>query len=172
MYLYNPVLIHNLTVILISVKYLNAFLHYLKTLKNKFSEMVFMEIMKTSIKHLKPGKFCILDGEPCRVQSITTSVSGKHGAAKARLDAVGIFDGKKRSIIKPADSEIDVPIVEKRSGQIISIMGETAQVMDMETFETFESPIPEDLKEKIKQGGEVLYWILMDRKMIVQVKSE
>ncbi len=131
-----------------------------------------METTKTTIKHLKPGKFCILDGEPCRVQSMTTSVSGKHGAAKARLDAVGVFDGRKRSIIKPADSEIDVPIVEKKSGQIISIVGDTAQVMDMETFETFDSPIPEDLKDKITQGCEVLYWILMDKKMIVQVKSD
>lgn len=131
-----------------------------------------METTKTTIKHLKPGKFCILEGEPCKVLSITTSVSGKHGAAKARLDAMGIFDGKKRSIIKPADSEIDVPIVEKRSGQVISIIGETAQVMDLETYETFESLIPDDLKEKITQGCEVLYWILMDRKMIVQVKSE
>ncbi len=134
--------------------------------------MILVETTKTTIKHLKPGKFCILDGEPCRVISMTTSVSGKHGAAKARLDAVGIFDGKKRSIIKPADSEIDVPIVEKRSGQVISIVGETAQVMDLETYETFESPIPEDLKDKITQGCEILYWILMDRKMIVQVKSE
>jgi translation initiation factor 5A len=131
-----------------------------------------METTKTAIKHLKPGKFCLIDGEPCRVKSITTSVSGKHGAAKARLDAVGIFDGRNRSIIKPADSEIEVPIVEKKSGQIVSIVGETAQVMDLETFETFESPIPEDLKDKIAQGCEVLYWILMDRKMIVQVKSD
>lgn len=130
-----------------------------------------MTTTKTSIKELKPGRYCVIDGEPCRVQSVTMSVSGKHGAAKARLDAIGIFDNRKRSIVKPADSEIDVPIVEKKSGQVVAITGNTAQIMDLESYETFELPIPEELKQQIKQGGEVQYWILMGKKMITQVKS-
>ena len=122
------------------------------------------------IKNLQPGKFCIIDEEPCRVLGVTTSAPGKHGGAKARLEAIGIFDNKRRSIVKPASAEIDIPIVEKRTGQVVAIMGNNAQIMDLETYETFESPIPEELKGKIKQGGEVLYWILMGRKMLMQVK--
>ncbi len=130
-----------------------------------------MTVTRSSIKDLKPGRFCVIDGEPCKVLSMTTSVSGKHGAAKARLDAVGIFDNRKRSIVKPADTEIEVPVVEKKSGQVIALIGENAQVMDLESFETFETPIPEELKGKVQQGVEVQYWILMGKKMLVQVKS-
>ena len=130
-----------------------------------------MSTTKTSIKDLKPGKFCVIDGEPCKVLSMTTSVSGKHGGAKARLDAVGVFDNRKRSIVKPADTEIDVPIVEKKNAQVVAITGGTAQLMDLESFETFDAIMPEELKGKINQGGEVQYWILMGRKMLVSARG-
>jgi len=130
-----------------------------------------MTTTKSAIKNLKPGKYCIIDGEPCKILDVSVSVSGKHGGAKARLEAVGILDDKRRSIVKPADTEIEVPIVEKRVGQVVAVIGDNAQVMDMENYETFEALIPEELKGKLEQGIEVQYWVLMGRKMIVQIKS-
>lgn len=129
-----------------------------------------MSTTKTAIKNLKPGKYCIIDGEPCRVLDITHSASGKHGAAKARVEAVGVFDEKKRNIVKPADAELDVPIIDKRTGQVIAITGDMAQIMDMETYETFESKIPEELKDKITQGCEIQYWELMGKKMLISTR--
>ncbi len=130
-----------------------------------------MASTKSQIKHLKVGKYCIIDGEPCRVLSMTTSVAGKHGGAKARLEAVGIFDNRRRSLVKPASTEIEVPIVDKKNAQVIAITGDTAQLMDLETYETFDATIPEELKDKITQGGEVQYWILTERIMLVSVRS-
>lgn len=130
-----------------------------------------MVTTRASIKNLQPGKFVVIDDEPCKVLSVTTSVPGKHGGAKARLEAVGIFDNKRRSLVKPADTEMEIPIVEKKVGQVVAIAGDTAQIMDMETYETFDSKIPDELKDKLVQGGEVIYWILMGRKMLMQVKS-
>ena len=129
-----------------------------------------MATTRTVIKSLQPGRYVVIDDEPCKVLSVTTSVPGKHGGAKARLEAIGLFDNKRRSVVKPASAEIDVPIVEKKTGQVVAIMGNMAQIMDMETYETFESPIPDELKDKIAQGGEILYWVVMGRKMLVQVK--
>ena len=137
----------------------------------RFSPYSFMVTTRSAIKNLQPGRFCVIDGEPCKVLDVTTSVPGKHGGAKARLEAIGIFDNRKRSIVKPADTEIEVPIVEKKVGQVVAIMGNNAQIMDLESYETFESPIPGELKDKIVQGGEVVYWILMGRKMLMQVRS-
>jgi len=125
---------------------------------------------KSAIKNLKEGKFCIFDGEPCRVIDVTISASGKHGAAKVRLEAVGLFDNRRRSVVKPADTEIEVPIIDKRNGQVVAIMGESAQVMDLENYETFDAVIPEELRGKISQGGEVQYWIIMGKKMIVSTR--
>jgi translation initiation factor 5A len=103
---------------------------------------------------------------------VFVSVSGKHGGAKARVEAIGIFDDRKRSIVKPADTEIDVPIVEKKAAQVIAITGDTAQLMDLESYETFDSKIPAELKDKISQGLEVQYWIIEGRKMIVGIRKE
>ena len=127
-----------------------------------------MSTTRATIKSLKPGRYCVIEGEPCKVLSITTSVPGKHGAAKARLEAVGIFDNKRRSIVKPAHTEIEVPIVDKRVGQVLSLSGNQAQLMDMESYETFDATIPDEMKGKVSEGGEVTYWIIMVRKMIIE----
>jgi translation initiation factor 5A len=130
-----------------------------------------MVTTRSAIKNLQVGKFVVIDEEPCKVLNVTTSVPGKHGGAKARLEVIGIFDNRRRSIVKPADTEIEIPIVEKKVGQVVAIAGDTAQIMDMETYETFDSKIPDELKGKLTQGGEVIYWILMGRKMLMQVKT-
>jgi len=51
---------------------------------------------QTEIGKIKEGRYIVIEEEPCRVVGIATSKPGKHGAAKARIDAVGIFDGVKR----------------------------------------------------------------------------
>ena len=125
---------------------------------------------QSAVKNLQEGTYCILDGEPCRVLDVTISASGKHGAAKVRIEVVGMFDNRRRSVVKPADTEIEVPIIDKRNGQVVAIMGDSAQVMDLENYETFDAIIPEELKGKISQGGEVQYWIIMGKKMIVSTR--
>jgi translation initiation factor 5A len=137
----------------------------------RFNFVVIMNVTKEVIKNLKPGRYVLIEGEPCKVLSVTTSVAGKHGSAKARLETIGLFDGRRRSIVKPASEEIEVPIIEKKSAQVIAILGENAQLMDLESYEVFEVKIPEELKDKISQGCEVIYWDIVGRKMLVQIKS-
>ena len=67
---------------------------------------------------------------------------------------------------------MEVPLINKRSGQVISISGQTLQIMDLETFEVFEtSAVEEEIKNKIRQGGEVEYWQVLERVKIVRVKG-
>ena len=94
--------------------------------------------------------YIVLDGEASKVTSLTTSSPGKHGAAKARLEAVGIFDGQKRSLVKPVDTKVEVPILDKRIGQILAIMGDQVQIMDLETYETMELAIPDEFADDIR----------------------
>lgn len=125
---------------------------------------------QTEIKTLKEGKFVIIDDEPCTIVSVQHSKPGKHGAAKARIDAIGLFDGQKRSIVNPVDAKIYVPIVERKTAQVLSIAGNNAQLMDSSSYETFELTIPEDLKDKVKQGGEISYISSMG-KMKIQMRG-
>jgi translation initiation factor 5A len=121
---------------------------------------------------LKVGSYIIIDNEPCRIVSYDHSKPGKHGSAKARVAAMGVFDGSKHSLVSPVSANVEVPLINKRSGQVISISGQTLQIMDLETFEVFEtSAIEEDIRNKIRQGGEVEYWQVLDRVKIVRAKG-
>jgi len=123
------------------------------------------------IKDLKPGSYVMIDGEPCKVTKISKSKPGKHGAAKARVEAVGIFDGKKRTLLKPASASCTVPIILKKWAQVISVSSDSAQLMDLEDYSMFECSIPEDLKSKIEPGKEVEYWKIGERILIKNVRS-
>ena len=121
---------------------------------------------------LKVGSYIIIDNEPCRIVSYDHSKPGKHGSAKARVAAMGVFDGSRHSLVSPVSANVEVPLINKRSGQVISISGQTLQIMDLETFEVFEtSAIEEEIKNKIRQGGEVEYWQVLERVKIVRVKG-
>lgn len=123
-----------------------------------------------SVGSLKKGDTLIIDGAPCKILSLQVSRPGKHGHAKVNLMAIGIIDQKKRNLILPGHDKVEVPIVEKKSAQVLSLSGNSAQVMDTETYETFELEIPEDLKNQVTEGCQVLYWLLMGQKVMKQVK--
>jgi translation initiation factor 5A len=122
------------------------------------------------VKTLKVGKYVILDGEASKITSLSTSSPGKHGAAKARLEAVGIFDNQKRSIVKPVDTKIDIPIIDKRVGQVLALMGTDVQLMDMESYDTLELPIPDELKDQLSEGAEVDYITALGNMKIMRIK--
>jgi len=122
---------------------------------------------------IKEGQYIVIDNEPCRVVEYEKSKPGKHGSAKARIVAVGTFDNVKRSIVSPVDSKIDVPIIEKKEGQIVSVSQNTAQLMDLENYEVFETnlPVEEELRTKLHSGIEVEYWKVLGRVKIIRVKG-
>ena len=124
-----------------------------------------------SIGTLSKGNYIIIDGVACRVVDSQTSRPGKHGHAKVRMQAVGLMDGKKREIVKPGHENVEVPIVDKRTAQVLSISGNTANVMDSETYETFDLEIPDELKAEVVEGCNVLYWVMLGNKVMKQVKT-
>ncbi|WP_456365122.1 translation initiation factor IF-5A [Thermococcus sp.] len=131
---------------------------------------------KVQVSKLKPGRYIIIDGEPCRIANITVSSPGKHGSAKARIEAVGVFDKKVRSMVKPTSAEVEVPIIDKRVGQIIAITPDTVQLMDMETYETFDIPIETGVEDEVKgqltEGINVEYWETLGRIKIMRIRGE
>lgn len=122
---------------------------------------------------LKVGSYVIIDDAPCRIVDYSKSKPGKHGSAKARVVAMGVFDNVKRSFVKPVDSNIEVPIIEKRNGQVIAVLPTAVQVMDLENYEMLEAPIPEeeDLKSKLTSGVEVEYWRILGKTKIMRLKG-
>ena len=127
---------------------------------------------------LKIGSYILLPvsdqptGDPCRISEYDTSKPGKHGAAKARIVGVGVFDGQKRPHVGPVSMQVHVPLIDKRTAQIISIVDSQIQVMDSETFETIDiAMVDEDVSGKLSQGQDVEYWNVMGRTKIMRIKT-
>lgn len=112
----------------------------------------------------KPGANIIIDGAPCIVKSQDISKTGKHGHAKCRIEAIGIIDGKKRVIVVPGHERFEVPLIEKRKAQVLSVSGDKASVMDLESFETLD--ILTDSDVQIVEGDQVEYWNINEQKII------
>jgi translation initiation factor 5A len=121
---------------------------------------------------LRVGGYMIIDGEPCHIVDITKSKPGKHGSAKARITAIGVFDGVKRSFVKPVSLNAEVPIIDKRMGQVFAVNPTGVQIMDLETYAYFDAPYPqeEELKAKLTPGVEIEYWRILGRMKIVRTK--
>ena len=128
------------------------------------------EIKLMQASSLRSGGYVILDGIVCVVRDIQTSKTGKHGSSKCRIEAVGIIGGQKKIHLCPSTDNVEVPVIEKNNAQVLSVHGDTATVMDNSTFETFDIKIADELKERVKEGSVVNYWIILDEKVIMDVK--
>ena len=131
-----------------------------------------VELKQIPATSLKPGRYVVIDGIACRVNKIDTSKPGKHGHAKCRIEAVGIIRGEKKVIVLPGHDKVDSPVIEKKSAQVLSVHEDTANVMDEETFETFDLNIPNELKSKVREGVKIVYWVVIEERVMMELKGE
>jgi translation initiation factor 5A len=125
------------------------------------------------VGELKVGSYIIIDDAPCKIVSYSKSKPGKHGAAKARIVSISVFDDNKKTIVKPVSAQVDVPIIDKKTGQVIALLPSAVQLMDLETYEMNEAPYPDDqeLKDKLASGVEVEFWQILGRTRITRTKG-
>lgn len=130
------------------------------------------EIKLASVGSLKKGSYVLVDGIASTVTDLSTSRPGKHGHAKVNFMAVGIIDGRKRNAVMPGHDMVEIPVIGKRNAQVLSISGEHANVMDSETFETFDLLIAPELVGQVTEGMTVVYWTIMDDKVMKSIKND
>ena len=123
----------------------------------------------SSAKELKEGKYVIIEDIPCRIVNIDSSKPGKHGAAKMRVTGIGVFDSQKKMLLVPSDADVEVPIIERQTAQVVAVNGNTAQLMDTTTYEVFELSIPPEFQADAAAGKEADLMCAMDRKVITRI---
>ena len=114
---------------------------------------------------VKVGTNIIIDGESCTVKKIDISKTGKHGHAKCRVECVGILSDNKKVFVVPGHERLEVPLVDKRKGQVLSIEDKVS-IMDLESFETLEVAAPEEVKAELETNSNVEYWDVEGAKII------
>ncbi|MFW9998998.1 MAG: translation initiation factor IF-5A [Candidatus Hodarchaeota archaeon] len=141
-----------------------------------------MSIRRTEIQKLKTGQYIMVDEEPCIIKSTERSKSGKHGHAKVRVVCVGMFDNNKRSLTIPSGHMVEIPEIVKGNAQINFIEESSINIMNLESYESFDVAWPQDeeLKNKLKElqadpkkisTAQVEYWQLAGRTLINRVFS-
>jgi translation initiation factor 5A len=115
---------------------------------------------------LRLGSYIFVDGEAFLVRTMDISKTGKHGASKCRFEAIAATTGKKRVFMCPGHERFEVPMIDKRKAQVLSLMGEIVSLMDVESFENFELAIPEELKGQLSDGANIEYWDIEGTKLL------
>lgn len=101
---------------------------------------------RREVRDLDEGGYVMIDGEPCVIESYSTSSPGKHGSAKARVEGRGVFDDERRTFTDPVDADVDIPIIHRKEGQVVSKEEDEVQIMDLDTYETFKVQIPKEIE--------------------------
>ncbi len=105
---------------------------------------------------IKKGGYICIKGRPCKVVSISTSKTRKHGHAKCNFVAIDIFTGKKLEDIVPSSHSTTVPNVFKTEYSLLDISDENyLSLMDSngEIREDLKMPThPNELVEQIRKG--------------------
>jgi len=115
----------------------------------------------------KVGTNILIDGKACTVRKIDISKTGKHGHAKCRIEAVGIIDGNKKVFVTPGHDKYEVPMVDKRKGQVLSKADGNASIMDLENFETIEIPVSDkEIFDSLVETENCEYWDVEGEKLI------
>lgn len=138
-----------------------------KLLRNYMSE-----IKLAHAGSLRAGSYILIDGAPCIVKDTQTSRPGKHGHAKVRIKATDMFTGSTKEIVKPGHDNVEVPIIYKKNGQLLSITGDNMEIMDMETFETLAASLAmadEEVRDKLEAGQTVLFWQVTGKIVVKQI---
>ena len=126
--------------------------------------MVFKLINATEARS---GSAIMVDGVACIVRSNDISKTGKHGHAKCRIEAIGIIDDKKRVFVTGGHERMEVAMINKNKAQVLNLVGDDrASIMDLESYETIEVTLMEDLKGQIKEEDQVEYWDVEGSKII------
>lgn len=111
------------------------------------------------------GTNIMINKEPHTIKKIDISKTGKHGHAKARIEAINIINGQKKVFVIPGHDRLEIPLVNKRKGQVLSI-GEKVSIMDLESFETLEIACPKEIKSELEGNSNVEYWDIEGEKII------
>lgn len=119
---------------------------------------------------LKVGDYVLVNEEPCQVtKKSKSSAGGDENQVKVYVE--GLFDSQKRTFVKSVDDKVEVPIIERGDAQVLAILGNNAQLMDLNSYETFELNIPLEFRGEIVEGDEVEYLQALGRKKIERKKG-
>mmetsp|Transcript_84863 Transcript_84863/g.183006 ORF Transcript_84863/g.183006 Transcript_84863/m.183006 type:complete len:161 (+) Transcript_84863:64-546(+) len=131
---------------------------------------------------IRVGGYMCIKGRPCKVASVSTSKTGKHGHAKCNFTAIDIFTNKKYEDIIPSTHAATIPNVTRKEYSLVdiseddfvSLMDETGEVREdvklPDTPETF----AREIREMFESGKSYSVSVMsaMGHEQIIAIKED
>ena len=128
---------------------------------------LYMVLKIINATEAKSGANIIIDGMPCTVRSMDVSKTRKLGHFKWRFGAIGMINGQKKVFVVPGHDKLEVPLVEKKRGQVLSKADGKVNLMDLESFETIEVPCPDkEVCEELEENSNCEYWNIEGERIV------
>ncbi len=109
----------------------------------------------TDLKKLKKGKYIIHENEACVIKDIQFLNNQNNPVIKLELE--GLFSGKHYSSHILTHENVQEANLARKCGTVISKKKNKIEIMDIQTFETFEANIGPELLEKSQEGDNVTF---------------
>jgi len=109
------------------------------------------------VKQLRQGNHIMHKGFPHRVLKNQIVVTGTHSHTKNRLELQNIFTGQKDTVTLSPHFNVEEVDIIRKLGQIIAKSQNSVQIMDMNSFETLDAEVDDELKSQAEVGQSVTY---------------
>ena len=119
---------------------------------------------------LKKGMYFLLNNQLVRVTKKEIVVYGTHSHSKLKIFYTDVKGSGEKFVNMKHEDKIEILDIIRKTGQVISKTDNSVQIMDMQSYETFDMKIPEELKDQVKENVTVAYWVILDDKVMKEVK--
>jgi|UniRef100_K3WUI8 translation initiation factor 5A len=117
---------------------------------------------------IRKGGFIMIKGHPCKVVSVSTSKTGKHGHAKCNFTALDIFTNKKLEDIVPSTHTTSVPFVSRSEytllditdDDFLSLMDDSGETREDIKLPTFPDNFAEEIRADFDAGKQLVLTVL------------
>ena len=106
---------------------------------------------------LKAGMYFLMNNEPVYVKRREVVAVGTHSHSKIKIYYTDIHGKGERTVNFGHTDRVDVIDIVKKSGQLLSKSQNKAQIMDMQTYETFDANAEAELLKSLNANDEVIF---------------
>jgi len=107
---------------------------------------------------LKKGEFILINNAIFKITRKEVVAVGTHSHSKTKIYVQPIEGGGEKNYIYNHQDRVEMPEIENRVGQIISVGTNSLQVMDTKTYETVEVLANPDILQKAEDGKMVFFF--------------
>ena len=121
-------------------------------------------------KDIDRGAYIKIKNEIYKLKRKEVVAVGTHSHTKLKFFCKPLFGASEREFTFGHNDSVETVDISKKRGQLISLQGRKAQVMDSETFEIFDAEVSEDCTDELVEGTPASFMNIEGKVYIVNNK--